>query len=80
MEAQLFILLFVILPATDGAGSHPDRPRIDKIKKYAKIKMCHPSQAIVIFFDFLCHQYTALTQKFWVVSSGHINHFFRDTV
>ena len=38
MEAQLFYSIVIVLPEADRAGSHPDRPGIDKIKKYAKIK------------------------------------------
>jgi len=38
VEAQLFYSIVIVLPEADGAGSHPDRPGIGKIKKYAKIK------------------------------------------
>ena len=33
-----YVVRSVFYPQTDGAGSHPDKPEIGKIKRYAKIK------------------------------------------
>jgi len=53
VEAQPLFYCQCFIPASDGAGSHPDRPGKGKIKKYAKIKRFYLRNQMMPFSIFL---------------------------